>query len=111
MRIDEINAPIADRGETSLLEIQIASGRPGREGIREISHAEWIGKVFRLATRIGGDSRNGEGGKPEERRLAVELEVVLAFQHIVKDAESAPNTGLSASARGPGEAETRRPII
>ena len=41
----------------------------------------------------------------EERRLAVELKIILGFENIVEDAEAAANARFATAVRIPGEAE------
>src|SRR5262249_55311795 len=80
----------------------------GGEGIHYARRC--VGIDQKLHFRIDRvERREAKTIKPEERRLSIELQIVLALQDVVEDAESPTYTGLLG--RGESEAETGRPII
>src|SRR5271156_5403242 len=52
-----------------------------------------------------------EPSRSYERRLAVELKIVLALQNVVENPAPSAQAGLAGSSRVPGKSETRRKII
>src|SRR6202167_5436317 len=83
--------------------------------VKRVSRA---GRPKRIAQEIvpsGGCRRyirfvNANIGGCVEWCLAVELKVVLGFQHVVKDAPHAAYAGLSVMERLPGKTESRREV-
>src|SRR5579884_805501 len=79
MRIDEVHTGIAEGEEAGIRKVEIMGRRLGWERIHDAGDPKRIREITGIARGICGQFREVEGCEPEERRLTVELQVVLAL--------------------------------
>src|SRR5260221_10746395 len=96
---------------TRRCKVQILGGRLGREWVRLAGRREGLRQVVAFHRRILAEWIEEQIGEAEERRLPIELQVILALQDVVEHSESAANTHLAVALGIPCEAEAGRPIV
>jgi hypothetical protein len=108
MRIHRVNSRTTQRRYAR--EIEILCRRSRRERIWLIGRDEGLRHICDLGRGIRCDWTEGlKVSEPEERRLAVELEIVFSLENVVENAEAAANTQLSAWR--PRKTKARRPVV
>src|SRR5215813_1157952 len=79
-------------------------------GRRVCRGCERIGEKWKRRIRDAGGIKE-QAGAAKERRLPVELQVVLAFQDVIENTEAAADAGFGIAKRIPGKSDARRPVI
>src|ERR1700677_1302795 len=79
---------------------------------------EWVCCKSRRSPGLAVERRWAVGGSWKEsgrlgkkRRRAVELEVVLGLQDVIKNSEASADTGLAGPPGVPGKSDSRRPVV
>src|SRR5258706_10136792 len=112
MRIYEVDAARAESGcETCSFEIDIVVRGLRREGIGYSRCYEGLAHVINRSRRVRAQGVKEQIGGAEERRLPVELEVILALQNVVEHSNSAAYAHLAVAFRVPSKTEPRCEIV
>ena len=109
--INEVDASAAvDWQKSGCIEIKIGRWRVRWERIGDIGR-NWD-RTDRLNRGKDHSLKRGEvqPHTREERRLAVELQIIFAFENVIKHSEPAANAGLGVAARIPRETKARSPV-
>ena len=90
-------------------EADVLSWWRGRKRVGETCDCKRIGKIIERAVAPGSIQLQ-ENGAIKWRR-AVKLNVILAFENVVKDSKSCAHAGLAVAENVPRESEPRCPIV
>ena len=99
------------KGRSAKIEIRRWRLRWERVGGRRRGIAERISEKRVSRSLSCGGWAEVQSRIREKRRLAVELQVILALEDIIEDTKSAADTGLPVTVRIPGEPEAGRPVF
>ena len=105
MWIDVKQTGASHRCETGIRKINVVIRRLRREWIGRAVGGKRSTQVVGRHRGICGEPVEEEEGIAEERRLTVELQVILALQDVVEDAGSPSNAHFPIALRIPGETE------
>src|SRR5205814_673180 len=84
---------------------------PGGERIGGSRRHERLRHKVDLAGWVFGQRIEEKVRGAKEWWLAIELEIVLSLEDVIKDTEAAADTHLAVAFRVPGEAQAGRPIV